>query len=221
MPPLRVFYHVAGLGNWRKVVSAQLSVLDSSGLREAAEMYVTLTGEACGIQVGAVAGVREEVDVGRFEFPTLAWAQAMALARSEESYVLYLHTRGASRPDSVPVWDHGRMMDYFLIERWRDVLPRLDEGYECAGCDPGYFPDLPGRPFHFSGNCWWARSSFLRRLPKVRSLDWRNRFAAEAWIGMGGQPNAFTLHASHVNHYDEPYPRERYALGATGQVPGH
>ena len=92
---------------------------------------------------------------------------------------------------------------------------------------------LPGRPprarhlrsqlehtpvRHFSGNFWWARSSYVRRLDPLRSFlrdvgrqTHDRRLGCELWSGSHPEVRAMCLHHSGVNHYHELYPRSRYA----------
>lgn len=194
MKPLHVFYHIARMGNWQSVVQEQVELLESSGLLDTCQV----------LHVTALSPDR----ILEFEFPTLAALQR--LAQAEDCYCLYLHTKGV-RTGLENIADWRRMMQYFLVSRWEEAVAKLDEGYDCVGCEPGFFNWEPPRDyFHFAGNFWWVTSDFIQRLPAIESLNLEHREQAEAWIGMAGVPNHYVAYRSGVDHNHSSLPREVY-----------
>lgn len=146
------------------------------------------------------------------EIPTLAWLHYDCQSMKEDAPVLYLHLKGASwrhgQPETPFVDDWRRMMLYFCVERWQEAVDGLVL-HSAVGCNisTAHHP-------HFSGNFWWARAGTLARLPKP-SHEW-DRMQAEFWIGGVGYDRMGSLHQSNVDHYFQPYPRERYAEAPVG-----
>jgi hypothetical protein len=68
--------------------------------------------------------------------------------------------------------------DYFNIENWTDCIEKLDEGFDCCGVN--WLPEL--NPPCFSGNYWWANSSYLKTLPRINNLNIQNLNRGEFWI---------------------------------------
>jgi hypothetical protein len=108
-------------------------------------------------------------------------------------------------------------MEYFVIQRHEDCLEKLIE-HDVCGVNWHQDPSP-----HFSGNFWWARSSYivnLRPLTKFMAAwgvhEPDPRRGGEFWIGSHSQVRLACLHESAVNHYETAYPRSRYAL--LGQV---
>jgi hypothetical protein len=67
--------------------------------------------------------------------------------------------------------------------------------------------DAPGDALHYSGNFWWSTSRYLRTLDAcVHS----HHNAPEFWLTETRTGSYLSLWTSGVNHYDQPYPRERY-----------
>ena len=126
-----------------------------------------------------------------FEFPTLTLLKDHANKTNDE-YYLYLHTKGITRmhgqengrysPKNVENW--RKIMEHFCIENYDLCLKNL-ENYDLVGCN--YIPvrGVDGLPAHYSGNFWWSKSEFLKKLPEINELHTSNlgRFSAEMWIG--------------------------------------
>lgn len=206
------FMHVAMMGEWQAIVAEQLLKLRASGLYD----------KTAKLRVGIVGGSAEEfpfadnkIEVAYAsprlkdaEFATLSLVEAQA--RQEPSLVYYLHTKGVSHENPC-VSDWRRLMEHFLILRHEDCVRAL-ASHDICGVDWLRRPEP-----HFSGNFWWARSEYVRRLPSLRAWlrpdgwDFANRHACEWWIGMGASPRVACLHSSPIDHYRDLYPRSRYA----------
>lgn len=96
-----------------------------------------------------------------------------------DGFTLYFHTKGcannASLKKSVLSWDE--LMSYITIDRWNDCIKKL-ENYNCIGANF----IMGAMPKHFSGNFWWARNDYIKKLQRVDHPNtWR--FHYEFWIG--------------------------------------
>jgi hypothetical protein len=113
-------------------------------------------------------------------------------------YCYYLHSKGVSitpntmkkhkldisfeqMTNSIESW--RRYMEYFLIDRYKECIEILDNGFDGCGVQ------LRGTPrkntLHFSGNFWWSKSEYIKKLPKLETFDKENRNEPEFWIGYG------------------------------------
>jgi len=131
--------------------------------------------------------------------------------------VLYIHSKGITKEKYPAVQDWIDMMVYFLIERHEATRKLLDKFDTCgtnlikvganflkrsATCD-----DVK-KSYHYSGNFWWAKSTYLRTLdPKIgpKYLD------PEFRIGSGNTKKMVSVWNSNANHYFKMYPRTSYA----------
>lgn len=187
-----MFYHCARIGPWAAVDQQIMAALESSGLRERADMFVR----------------NESRDLGLYEFPTINMLREFATRH--DYFVLYLHTKGVTRPsDSVSDW--RECMLYWLVERWRECVEKLEYGYEVVGINQ---IDSPVR--HFQGNFWWAATPFVRRLGPVQGVNYKptchdqnERHKAEFWL-MGNGANAYMPYHHRINPYMTRNPRESY-----------
>lgn len=118
------------------------------------------------------------------------------IGRREEEYnILYTHSKGVYNKytnvhtaqevhqlkiDGINCWTE--MLTYFTVERWKDCVAKLNEGYDTTGT----------RNVHrwWWGNFWWASS---RHIKKLRAFTGGSRWECEAW-----------LHESRSNEEQDP-----------------
>lgn len=128
----------------------------------------------------------------RSELPTLHALQKW-LPGHEDWLVLYWHSKGITHPHDKlnEVW--RRCMEREVIWSWMPCVVALKAGYDCAGphwlTREKYGPLV--KTFFFGGNFWWAKASFLLKLPYLKSNSQcrEDDFMAETWIGSGPRPN--------------------------------
>lgn len=161
-------------------------------------------------------------DPREWEISTLSTIKSHCDELDEEYYIGYIHHKGVThfgRPSEKYVTEWREMLEYFVIEKWKEAVQLLGE-YEIAGVN---WKEEPWP--HFSGNFWWARSSYIKRLPKIRrpkelgvygksqfgtyTKGWEYQYDAEVWSGMGS-PKLYNLHTSGVDHYKQSYPAILY-----------
>lgn len=152
-----------------------------------------------------------------FEIPTLIALKSYC--DTTDSYVLYLHHKGASRLNSKRtgnVTDWRELMLYYNVDQWEQCIASLSTGHDTVGVNwmnDALYP-------HYSGNFWWATSDYIKQLPELKLPDGTNqsqfnfkkysyRHDAEFWIGIG-KPHAYSLHDSNIDHYRVAYPPSLY-----------
>jgi len=147
---------------------------------------------------------------------TLRWIKNYSINNAND-YILFFHTKGiTSYTDATESW--RKYMEYFVIERWKDCIEKLDEGYDCCGVmwnKDTVYGDFP----HFSGAFYWAKASYINTL-KHDMIDSEGRYGQEFWIGSNPDCKAFEFHNSNMNcikafqesrsHYSLPYDRSNY-----------
>ena len=175
-----IFYHLWPHEGWQGVHREFMEPLVGSGLLEAADF----------LRIGWAAPAdwldkREVLDGlpldrtlvrplrhGMNEWPTLEMLHDACRGAPPDTPVLYLHCRGARyRPDEIefkPVKDHNSLMRYFLVEKWREAVAWLEQGYDVAACQIQEEPGL-----HASGNMWWARAGGIATLEAPMAVEAR------------------------------------------------
>lgn len=140
-----------------------------------------------------------------YEFTTVSEIKKSADEDPEEFYALYLHHKGVTRPHVEAENDYRRLLLYFVVENWRECVQALDKGYDGAGVN---WWNNAGA-WHFAGNFWWAKSTYIKTLPELklphihgRKKQWPDvgiygddwyRAEAETWIGLKA-PRAYSIY---------------------------
>jgi len=136
---------------------------------------------------------------GQVEHVTLERMQWDAWQGGSEHYA-YVHLKGITHPGDPCVADWCELLEYFMIDGWRQCRQALEEA-DVVGVDHHLEPQE-----HFSGNFFWIRPNALKALP---ALD--RGAHPEGWLATSRKPLIWkSLHDSPVNHYQERYPPERY-----------
>ena len=140
------------------------------------------------------------------EGSTIYHIQELVHSTDEEFYVCYIHHKGVS--SGTVGW--RKYMEYWNIEKWKECVSKLDEGYDTCGAS---FLNNPPHPF-YAGNFFWAKASYLRRCKRLKSPvenDFQPQFSGqphhrydyECWHG-SGNPNAYDLHPGPDNRWYWP-----------------
>jgi hypothetical protein len=120
----------------------------------------------------------------------------------EDFYCLYIHTKGVTKPYSLPVKDWREYLLYFNTTYFEKILEYLKK-YDTVGAQLLNYGGI-----HYSGNFWWSKSSHIRNLK--REID-DNYCSPEFWIcSKKDHTNYFSLWRTELNLYDNRYPKENY-----------
>ena len=153
---------------------------------------------------------------------TLWWIRDYAKDNPDD-YILFFHAKGITCKDQpsvdcAAVTDWRRYMEYFVIERWKDCIQKLDEGYDACGVMWNSDTSFGLHP-HFSGAFYWVKGSYINTLDNSY-LDGRLRYDQEFWIGTNPDAKIYEFHNSRFNdkdailgykcHYQICYPKENY-----------
>lgn len=194
--PLRVFYHVACMGNWQAVVTEQLRLLVFVGLREACSCILGSEDDAHWIcEKADVLGVDLNIgtvspDLHQYEGPTLNWLHSWTCDYPQAA-VLYFHTKGVSAPTDKNKIAWRRLMQKYVVADWRTNLEKLAVA-DILGVSWQELRDFP----HFQGNFWMARCDWIAHLQRPSEYrhrfppgtmwaqqSWNKRMFCETWIG--------------------------------------
>ena len=220
-PELAVFLTLGPGRGTATVLSELLGALNSSGLAAAASRIVINPHDyelqahdggapptwqallasldariAASVPMRKVTALRVKHPTPAFEFPTL-FALWRHCAKRPDDAVLYMHTKGSTRVDSVAAWYAAwvRNLIHFTIHRYRDCVRHLRCGY--SACGPNLDKRADGEAgawLHYSGNFWCARCDYVRQLSPMHverinmtthapTKPPQGRYLAEWWIG--------------------------------------
>jgi hypothetical protein len=80
-----------------------------------------------------------------------------------EDYLLYFHTKGASKGDLLYAQQWREFMESSLIDDYKSHIDMLDWGFTTSGVLHG-IPLLS--EYIYPGNFWWSKVKFLKTFPK-------------------------------------------------------
>ena len=138
-----------------------------------------------------------------YENPTINKVRQFAELNSD-SYILYLHTKGNSYNTEIQtINDWINMMLYFLVDKYKECIDKMDNKYDTVGCN------YQEKPYHhYSGNFWWANSNYIKTLIFL-SEEVPDKMAPEFWV-LQNSPKMYISHLSNINHYWNTYPEHLY-----------
>jgi hypothetical protein len=148
----------------------------------------------------------------------------------DEYNILYLHLKGVTSFSShftqnqvdlfrnIYYW--RKFSEWSVIEKWQISLSYLMMGNQIVGCN---FNEDPLK--HFSGNMWWAKSSYIKSLDDIENSAWWkenkkeifvDRLIAEMWpcskatkiFSLSDVPEKFR--SPNMGLYSEPWLRKYY-----------
>lgn len=184
-PPVKVFYHVAAVGkSFEQMIIDHMTRLMLSGVYERAEgIYCFVMGntrenitaaEETLVGFGSkVRVVNMTLDVSLFERFTL---ESIRNHVDPTDVILYLHTKGVTKPGDMNVFYWTLYMHYFLLRRHERCIQLL-QTYDTVGCQILRAPKT-----HYSGNFWWARASYFLKLEPRIGPDY---YEPEMYLGSG------------------------------------
>ena len=138
------------------------------------------------------------------EFVTLDLIEKDVDKFGDSDYILYLHTKGVSKHGNQNVVNWRHLMNYFNIEKCKDVLKLFEKSdFNTYGALLNKF---------YMGNFWWAKSSYLKTL-NMSEVDKNNRYDAECnYLKSGEDWKPYSVYnIETTNPYAFNFKREDYA----------
>jgi hypothetical protein len=197
------FYIPDTPSHWELLLYEQLDCIEGSGLHQHCEVEICVSSNQENYKkleqiIKSYLFLKSSwFDItnngNHFEGPTL-------LKLYDECFLYdnvgYIHSKGiTSLSKEVNRW--RKVLEYGVIEKWKDNINALNKGYDVSGI---FYTNkckniLNKNYYHFSGNFWWARSSYIKILKrptldfwKVESKEdeelWNSRHRYEFWISM-------------------------------------
>lgn len=201
MKDVYVYIHVCCLGEWKLIFSNILFHIKNSGL------YDIIKEIRCGIlgdfdenlfKDEKIKIVYNHYDTSLYETSTIN--KILKDSHTDDFLVLYLHTKGVTKVNNKNVMDWVNYMLYFNIYKYKDCINLL-KNHDCIGVNLQQGPEI-----HYSGNFWWSKSLYIRKLNKCPN----DYSSAEKWLTKEEIGKFVCLWASNINHYTTEYPESKY-----------
>lgn len=216
---IKLFSHLVDIGCGKEITKEQTELLETTDLLDVVDEAHMFThyDESNYTWLKDRWKSRNNVKYHHFDMSYQPWYEATSVnylqeychSTNEEFYVCFITHKGASHPPGGHQ-NWRRYMQYWNIEKWRDCVRILDEGYDTCGAS-----FLPEPPYAFyAGNFFWAKASYLRRCRRLKTPPENNfeaqfegqphhRYDLECWHG-SGNPRWYDLHPGESNRWYSP-----------------
>ena len=215
----QIYFHIATIGKYQDIFDEIYSqIIESNLINQVGSINLCIVGQGnLMIQENDKIKIYQDSDISSGEFFTLDLLKTFSDSVEKNHKILYLHTKGVTTPDNPCIEDWRKYMTYFNINQYEKCLYSLNQ-YDSCGVDLVNDPTL-----HYSGNIWWANSSYIKELPTINEIKFPKtppilsiRHNAEFWIGMGNG-NLKSLWNSNINVYERhlhQYPKIKYVCNS-------
>lgn len=205
-----IFFHICCIHKYIFVTNEMINELLKSGLYdESKKIFYTILGNMDSnlrkriISLNKFELIHLSHDITEVEYPTLI--NLYNFTQKNDAYIMYIHTKGVSLPqDSFRQYWRKRLIQK-VIKEYKVCISFLNEGSDV--CGSGWKEKLDtetnynqGEYEHFSGNFWWSKSEFIKKLPNIfdirdnfmcfKKVDFlKYRVQCEFWVGMAENIN--------------------------------
>ena len=210
---VHIYYHIYAIDGVESIIDEQLSLIKKHfDFPYILNVGISIANDNSSIDyiINKFDNIRDVRSKGN-EFVTLELIEKDVKKFGDSDYILYIHTKGASKLDN-PNYDNIKswreLMNYFNIEKYKNVFKIFEKtDYNSYGVLLGN----AGRWKLYSGNFWWVKSSYLKTI-KMNEVK-RNRFNAEVdYIQNGIDWKPYSpYNREGENHYLIQFNKEKYA----------
>jgi len=198
-----IYIHIACINNYKDVFNEIMFKIKDS------KLYDIVSEIRCGI-----LGVCDDITIFndpkvviRGQSDNLLLYESFTInlilddAMNNDFNVLYLHTKGVTKPNNIYVKDWMEYLCYFNIYRHKECLELL------------YYNDAVGvnllnKPtWHYNGNIWWSKSTYIKNLKKCTNITHNS---PEFWLSESQSGKYICIWNSYCGHYNNRYPAELY-----------
>lgn len=202
--PSVIYFHIATIGKYQEIFDEIYSQIVKSNLINEVEIInlCIVGGGKLEVCLNEKIKIYRDLYVETGEFFTLNLIKQFSESTEQNFKILYIHTKGVTTPDNLCIDDWRQYMTYFNVNQYQKCFDVLEE-YDSCGVDLVSEPTI-----HYSGNFWWANSSYIKRLPSINEIKFPKippilsiRHNCEFWIGMG-DGKLKSLWNSNINVYE-------------------
>jgi len=208
---VHIYYHIYAIDGVETIIDEQLNLIKS----HFDFPYKLNIGISIADENKSISNVLNKLDKNLVrdirakgnEFVTLDLLETDKEKFGDSDYILYLHTKGASKQNdskyqNIITW--RRVMNYFNIEKVNDVFKLFERSdFNTYGIlYYGYF---------YSGNFWWTTGQYAKSMD-LKNIK-KNRFNAEIkFIQSGKNWKPYSpYNVNNIDNYSINFKREEYA----------
>lgn len=221
-----IYFHICLLNNWLEVVNDMINeIFNSFLINKIKYVFFFVLGEKNEKNISDINNLLNKNDkfylrsfeenMKIYEKSTLNFLLQDCKNNLENCKILYLHSKGITKPDNINVYYWRKYMEYFVIHQNDICIKILNESDTCGV----NYRKLPKK--HYSGNFWWSNSNYIKNLDPLSTFEiilqnckssdhfWIDYLEPEMWICSKAHKCA-NLHTFYKNPYLESYLPEEY-----------
>ena len=207
---IHIYYHIYAIDGVESIIDEQLSLIKKHfDFPYTLNVGISIAADNTSIDyiINKFEKIRDVRSKGN-EFVTLDLIEKDKETFGDSDYILYIHTKGASKQDLENVISWRHLMNYFNIEKVKNVFKLFEKtDYNTYGV---HYITSNNRP-HYSGNFWWMRSDYAKTI-NVENVDKSNRYMAElGYLCNGVNWKPYSAFDPNLNLYLTQIKREQYA----------
>jgi hypothetical protein len=211
---VHVYYHIYAIDGVESIIDEQLSLIEKHfNFRYILNIGISIANDDTSISKILEKFTKEnhkvrDVKAYGNEFVTLDLIEKDKEKFGDSDYILYIHTKGASKQNSsqyqnIISWRH--IMNYFNIEKVNNVFKLFEKTeFNTYGILFDKF---------YMGNFWWMKSDYAKTI-NIEMINKSNRYMAEGGYlsnGIDWKPySSYNIDSS--NPYAFNFKREEYAI---------
>lgn len=210
---VHIYYHIYAIDGVESIIDEQLNLIK----KHFDFPYTLNVGISVANDDTSITNILNNFDKVRdvrargSEFTTLDLIENDKDRFGESDYILYIHTKGASKLKN-PLYSNIKswreLMQYFNIEKYKNVFTLFEKtDYNTYGV---LFCNVKNNKI-YGGNFWWAKASYLKTL-NMNGIS-KNRNNAEwSFIQNGKEWKPYSSYnLDHINYYYTKFDRNEYA----------
>ncbi len=190
-----VYIHITCINNYQEIIKKIITKMKESELYDKiTEIRISLIGDNY-FELDDKMKIIYVGEIGEYENKTIERIQC----QDDDTPILYLHSKGVTRPGNLNVQDWTDLLLYYLIDQWKICIEGL-KYYDTVGVNLNETPYI-----HYSGNMWWTTMKHLKNIGKI---IYNQYLDSEMYVCKKGKH--LCLWNSNVNHYHNRYTLENY-----------
>ena len=186
--PIYIFIHLCNYGdNWKTIISSQIIQIIKSGLYAKCEhIFYGCSCDNCEEELKIF--LKNYKKISKLppqpnyvhENMTINHLLKFSKQQRENVHILYLHSKGVTGRSVHQNYWRDYMMNY-NINMWEVCVNLLNNNYNTVGVNYNNIFISYNTP-HYSGNFWWGRSDYIKKLDYIDESNFNNRYLAESKI---------------------------------------
>jgi hypothetical protein len=190
-----VYIHITCINNYQEIIDNIIKKIKESELyNNVKEIRISLIGDNY-FELDNKMKIIYTGNIGDYENKTIE----LINCEDDNEPILYLHSKGVTKPNNQEIKDWTNLLLYYLIEQWKFCVEGL-KYYDTVGVNLNLYPEL-----HYSGNMWWTTMKHIKNIGKIK---YEKYLDSEMYICKKGKH--LCLWNSNINHYLQRYPQELY-----------